>query len=234
MISLIYFYSSLAFVADNILPKDKRDSSDINTDIDSVKLREKREITGAGNNNNNEDTYPTYYPAPLLSTSRWSEQLTQHATVAKIRTAISCHSEDLKEMEFLLPQARTDAQTHAHPHAQSQSQLCISRHSQPKNAKLRDDHEDTGSSSPDSPTLGAGDENASANGQQLSVHRQPVQLRTKNPGNTPHPRASKMSKKQLKLAQAQLDKLTQSNLHLHGMVFVTSRPRMARIATETN
>ncbi|KPU79747.1 uncharacterized protein Dana_GF17001, isoform F [Drosophila ananassae] len=213
-------------VDDNILPKDKRDSD---IDIDSVKLREKREITSSGNNNNNEDTYPTYYPAPLLSTSRWSEQLTQHATVAKIRTAISCHSQDLKEMEFLLPQARSDAQSHAH--AQSQSQLCISRHSQPKNAKLRDDHEDTGSSSPDSPTLGAGDENASANGQQLSVHRQPVQLRSKNPGNTPHPRASKMSKKQLKLAQAQLDKLTQSNLHLHALFSAVEHGHLEKART---
>ncbi|XP_037707722.1 uncharacterized protein LOC119545836 isoform X5 [Drosophila subpulchrella] len=182
----------------NILPQDKRDG-----DTDSVRLREKAVYPSAGNNN--QDNYPTYYPAPLLSTSRWSEQLTQHATVAKIRTAISCHSQDLKEMEFLLPHARTDSQSN------SQSQLCISRHSQPKNAKLRDDHDETGSSELDSPPLG--DENASANGQ-LSVHRQPVQLRSKIPGNTPHPRASKMSKKQLKLAQAQLDKLTQSNQHL--------------------
>ncbi|XP_030559426.1 uncharacterized protein LOC115761696 [Drosophila novamexicana] len=68
--------------------------------------------------------------------------------------------------------------------------------------------------------LSATDENIAANVQQqhqLSVHRLPVQLRNKIPGNTPHPRVSKMSKKQLKLAQAQLDKLTQSNLHLHAL-----------------
>jgi len=213
LISFIYFYLFYTNHIDNILPQDKRDE-----DTDSVRLREKAVNPSAGNNN--QDNYPTYYPAPLLSTSRWSEQLTQHATVAKIRTAISCHSQDLKEMEFLLPHARTDSQSN------SQSQLCISRHSQPKNAKLRDDHDETGSSELDSPPLG--DENASANGQ-LSVHRQPVQLRSKIPGNTPHPRASKMSKKQLKLAQAQLDKLTQSNLHLHGRIY--SYQYLARIAT---
>ncbi|XP_017142499.1 uncharacterized protein LOC108155881 [Drosophila miranda] len=154
------------------------------------------------------DNYPTYYPAPLLST-RWSDQLTQHAAVAKIRTAISCHTQDLKEMEYLLPHS-----------TQSQSQLCISRHSQPKNAKLRDDHDDeekADSADLETPPLSAGDENTAANVQQLSVHRQPVQLRTKVTGNIPHPRASKMSKKQQKLAQAQFEKLTQSNLHLHAL-----------------
>ncbi|XP_017082695.2 uncharacterized protein LOC108115650 isoform X3 [Drosophila eugracilis] len=199
-------------IDDNILPQDKRDC-----DIDSVRLREK---PSAGNNN--QDNYPTYYPAPLLSTSRWSEQLTQHATVAKLRTAISCHSQDLKEMEFLLPHTRTESQNN------SQSQLCISRHSQPKNAKLRDDHDDTGSSELDSPPLG--DENASANGQ-LSVHRQSVQMRNKIPGNTPHPRASKMSKKQLKLAQAQLDKLTQSNLHLHALFSAVEHGHLEKART---
>uniref|UniRef100_A0A6P4E8Y2 Uncharacterized protein LOC108041180 isoform X1 n=1 Tax=Drosophila rhopaloa TaxID=1041015 RepID=A0A6P4E8Y2_DRORH len=199
----------------NILPQDKRDS-----DIDSVRLREK--VANPSASNNNQDNYPTYYPAPLLSTSRWSEQLTQHATVAKIRTAISCYSQDLKEMEFLLPHSRSEAQSN------SQSQLCISRHSQPKNAKLRDDHDETGSSELDSPPLG--DENASANGQ-LSVHRQPVQLRTKIPGNTPHPRASKMSKKQLKLAQAQLDKLTQSNLHLHALFSAVEHGHLEKART---
>ncbi|XP_065723027.2 ankyrin repeat and fibronectin type-III domain-containing protein 1 isoform X3 [Drosophila suzukii] len=202
-------------IDDNILPQDKRDG-----DTDSVRLRDKAVNPSAGNNN--QDNYPTYYPAPLLSTSRWSEQLTQHATVAKIRTAISCHSQDLKEMEFLLPHARTDSQSN------SQSQLCISRHSQPKNAKLRDDHDETGSSELDSPPLG--DENASANGQ-LSVHRQPVQLRSKIPGNTPHPRASKMSKKQLKLAQAQLDKLTQSNLHLHALFSAVEHGHLEKART---
>ncbi|XP_039490699.1 uncharacterized protein LOC120451248 isoform X2 [Drosophila santomea] len=200
----------------NILPQDKRDG-----DIDSVRLREKV-VNPSGGINNNQDNYPTYYPAPLLSTSRWSEQLTQHAAVAKIRTAISCHSQDLKEMEFLLPHSRTDSQSN------SQSQLCISRHSQPKNAKLRDDHDETGSSELDSPPLG--DENASANGQ-LSVHRQPIQLRSKIPGNTPHPRTSKMSKKQLKLAQAQLDKLTQNNLHLHALFSAVEHGHLEKART---
>ncbi|XP_041447510.1 uncharacterized protein LOC111066446 isoform X3 [Drosophila obscura] len=114
-------------------------------------------------------------------------------------------------MEFLLPRS-----------TQSQSQLCISRHSQPKNAKLRDDHDDdeenTDSTADlETPPLAAGDENTAANVQQLSVHRQPVQLRTKVTGNIPHPRVSKMSKKQQKLAQAQFEKLTQSNLHLHAL-----------------
>nr|XP_017035089.1 uncharacterized protein LOC108083703 isoform X2 [Drosophila kikkawai] len=208
--------------SDNILPQDKRES-----DSDSVvRLREKPGNPSAGKNNNNQEDYPTYYPAPLLSTSRWSEQLTQHATVAKIRTAISCHSQDLKEMEFLLPHSRSEAAS------QSQSQLCISRHSQPKNAKLRDDHEETDSSELDSPPLGAGDENASGNvQQQLAVHRQPVQLRTKIPGNTPHPRASKMTKKQLKLAQAQLDKLTQSNLHLHALFSAVEHGHLEKART---
>lgn len=108
---------------------------------------------------------------------------------------------------------------------QSQPQLCISRHSQPKNAKLRDECD--ADQSPDSEEQRLpGDENASANLQhQLSVHRQPVQLRSKISGNTPHPRVSKMSKKQLKLAQAQLDKLTQSNIHLHGRHRPRSRHR---------
>lgn len=36
------------------------------------------------------------------------------------------------------------------------------------------------------------------------------------------PHSTKMTKKQLKLAQAQLDKLTQINIHLHGMSSVTN------------
>ncbi|XP_020799728.1 uncharacterized protein LOC110177371 isoform X2 [Drosophila serrata] len=130
-------------------------------------------------------------------------------------------------MEFLLPHSRSNAGS------QSQSQLCISRHSQPKNAKLRDDHEETDSSELDSPTMGAGDENASGNVQQLqlAVHRQPVQLRSKIPGNTPHPRASKMTKKQLKLAQAQLDKLTQSNIHLHALFSAVEHGHLEKART---
>lgn len=203
--------------SDNILPNREH--------CEPVKLRDK----GHHPDNNNQDNYPTYYPAPLLSPPnnaayRWSEQLTQHATVAKLRTAISCHSEDLREMEFLLPHRAHNtggggggggATTVANA-GQAQPQLCISRHSQPKNAKLRDECDEDQSPDSEEQRL-PGDENASANLQhQLSVHRQPVQLRSKITGNTPHPRVSKMSKKQLKLAQAQLDKLTQSNIHLHG------------------
>ncbi|XP_003736535.3 uncharacterized protein wake isoform X6 [Drosophila pseudoobscura] len=185
---------------DNIQSQSQSQSyreSDTESVDNQVKLRPK-----------DRDNYPTYYPAPLLST-RWSDQLTQHAAVAKIRTAISCHTQDLREMEYLLPHS-----------TQSQSQLCISRHSQPKNAKLRDDHDDeetADSADLETAPLSAGDENTAANVQQLSVHRQPVQLRTKVTGNIPHPRASKMSKKQQKLAQAQFEKLTQSNLHLHAL-----------------
>lgn len=208
--------------SDNILPHNHCESES----FESVRLRDKSVLHLE---NNNQDNYPTYYPAPLLlsppsSAFRWSEQLTQHAAVAKLRTAISCNSQDLREMEFLLPrQAHGSTHTMSMSGGSGQPQLCISRHSQPKNAKLRDDHEDQ---SPELESLeqslasnAAGDENASSNHQhQLTVHRQSVvQLRSKiATGNTPHPRVSKMTKKQLKLAQAQLDKLTQSNLHLHG------------------
>uniref|UniRef100_A0A1I8MCH0 Ankyrin repeat and fibronectin type-III domain-containing protein 1 n=1 Tax=Musca domestica TaxID=7370 RepID=A0A1I8MCH0_MUSDO len=64
------------------------------------------------------------------------------------------------------------------------------------------------------------DENNADNHQNLAIYRVPANSRAHNPnnnkgGNTPH--RSKMSKKQLKLAQAQLDKLTQCNLHLHAL-----------------
>lgn len=199
--------------------------------FEPVRLRDKSQHQHHHQDNNNQDNYPTYYPAPLLSPPasnaayRWSEQLTQHATVAKLRTAISCQSRDLREIESLLPHSTGAAAAAQHNMSatarqpQPQPQLCISRHSQPKSAKLRDERDDDEDQSPDSEEHHRlpGDENASANLQhQLSVHRQPVQLRSKISGNTPHPRVSKMSKKQLKLAQAQLDKLTQSNIHLHG------------------
>lgn len=188
--------------------------------FEPVKLRVKHQPESFDcQDNNNQDNYPTYYTAALLSPPssafRWSEQLTQHAAVAKLRTAISCHAQDLREMEFLLPQQQ---QQQHQQQAPAGPQLRISRHSQPKNAKLRDEHEDQ-MPEHEHEQLSATDENIAANVQQqhqLSVHRLPVQLRNKIPGNTPHPRVSKMSKKQLKLAQAQLDKLTQSNLHLHG------------------
>ncbi|XP_051863212.1 uncharacterized protein LOC117573733 isoform X2 [Drosophila albomicans] len=220
----------------NLLPHNKHSESDT---FESVRLRDKS--NASYQENNNQDNYPTYYPATLLSPPssafRWSEQLSQHAAVAKLRTAISCTSQDLREMEFLLPPQQVH---HSTPHAtpatamSGQPQLCISRHSQPKNAKLRDEHEDH---SPElleehSLAVDAVDENTSSNNQyQLTVNRQPVELRSKlnsaaaqvqlrskiASGNTPHPRVSKMTKKQLKLAQAQLDKLTQSNLHLHAL-----------------
>ncbi|XP_060650816.1 ankyrin repeat and fibronectin type-III domain-containing protein 1 isoform X7 [Drosophila nasuta] len=228
--------SHYATIDDNLLPHNKHSESDT---FESVRLRDKS--NASYQENNNQDNYPTYYPAALLSPPssafRWSEQLSQHAAVAKLRTAISCTSQDLREMEFLLPPQQVH---HSTPHAtpatamSGQPQLCISRHSQPKNAKLRDEHEDH---SPElleehSLAVDAVDENTSSNNQyQLTVNRQPVELRSKlnsaaaqvqlrskiASGNTPHPRVSKMTKKQLKLAQAQLDKLTQSNLHLHAL-----------------
>ncbi|XP_034113000.1 uncharacterized protein LOC117573733 isoform X7 [Drosophila albomicans] len=228
--------SHYATIDDNLLPHNKHSESDT---FESVRLRDKS--NASYQENNNQDNYPTYYPATLLSPPssafRWSEQLSQHAAVAKLRTAISCTSQDLREMEFLLPPQQVH---HSTPHAtpatamSGQPQLCISRHSQPKNAKLRDEHEDH---SPElleehSLAVDAVDENTSSNNQyQLTVNRQPVELRSKlnsaaaqvqlrskiASGNTPHPRVSKMTKKQLKLAQAQLDKLTQSNLHLHAL-----------------
>uniref|UniRef100_A0A1A9X1B1 ANK_REP_REGION domain-containing protein n=1 Tax=Glossina brevipalpis TaxID=37001 RepID=A0A1A9X1B1_9MUSC len=50
--------------------------------------------------------------------------------------------------------------------------------------------------------------------QNLTIYRHPASVRVKG-GNTPH--RTKMSKKQLKLAQAQLDKLTQCTRHLHAL-----------------
>lgn len=167
----------------------------------AVKLRLKQSFDCQVNNN--QDSYHVCHPTASF---RWSEQLNHHGTVAKLRTAITCHGQDLREMEFLLPQQQQQSQP------QSSPQLIISRHSQKsvKSAKLRDQHDEDQRQDID--------ENSSTNGQQqqLSIHRLPVQLRNKIAGNTPHPRVSKMSKKQVKLAQAQLDKLTQSNLHLHG------------------
>ncbi|XP_032596013.2 uncharacterized protein LOC6567503 isoform X2 [Drosophila grimshawi] len=218
----------------NILPSPTRESEF----FEPVQLR----VKDQGNNckeNNNQDNYSSHYPAALLSppssTFRWSEQLTQHAAVAKLRTAISCHSHDLREMEFLLPQSQQQQQQKQQvpPNNQlnSGSQLRISRHSQPKNAKLRDEHEDHDSPDEEVDLRGHSpiDENRSSN--VLSVHRQPVQLRSKIAGNTQHPRVSKMSKKQLKLAQAQLDKLTQSNLHLHALFSAVEQGHLDKART---
>ncbi|XP_017849231.1 uncharacterized protein LOC108604320 isoform X2 [Drosophila busckii] len=182
---------------------------------DTVKLRHKSQ----------QDNFTPQYLSPNSSVYRWSEQLTQHAAVAKLRTAISCHAQDFREMEFLLPQ---QAQAPASL-GQPSSQLCISRHSQPKNAKLRDEHDPHEPHVPHEPL--ATDENT-PHVQQLSVHREPVQLRSKlAAGNTQHPRVSKMSKKQLKLAQAQLDKLTQSNLHLHALFSAVEHGHLEKART---
>ncbi|XP_037820746.1 uncharacterized protein LOC119609844 isoform X2 [Lucilia sericata] len=220
------------------------------------------------------------------ATFRWSEQLTQNVvSVAKIRSAMSCTSQDLKEMEYLLPQRQQHQHQHQHhyQHRQQQpthhnslkllpppaplttnsiaatstlsisssssissnnscsskmlaeniktnsatsntsnnnnSSLSISRHS--NSHKNHHGHSqvggggeaiDAGSSS----SSGTGvDENNADNKQNLAIYRQPANVRTTKGGNTPH--RSKMSKKQLKLAQAQLDKLTQCNLHLHAL-----------------
>ncbi|ALC47784.1 CG6954 [Drosophila busckii] len=192
---------------DNILPQA--------LESDTVKLRHKSQ----------QDNFTPQYLSPNSSVYRWSEQLTQHAAVAKLRTAISCHAQDFREMEFLLPQ---QAQAPASL-GQPSSQLCISRHSQPKNAKLRDEHDPHEPHVPHEPL--ATDENT-PHVQQLSVHREPVQLRSKlAAGNTQHPRVSKMSKKQLKLAQAQLDKLTQSNLHLHALFSAVEHGHLEKART---
>ncbi|EDW81233.2 uncharacterized protein Dwil_GK11138, isoform B [Drosophila willistoni] len=191
---------------------------------DQVKLRPKLNYTQTQQEHEQDKDHDYNYHSLASSSPRWSEQLAQHATVAKIRTAISCNSQDLKEMEFLLPR----------PVSEGPQQLCISRHSQPKNAKLRDEHEVDGigsGSGHNVPETASGDENSSGNVQQLSVHRQPVQMRAKITGNTPHPRASKMSKKQIKLAQAQLDKLTQSNLHLHALFSAVEHGHLEKART---
>ncbi|XP_023295303.2 uncharacterized protein LOC111678250 isoform X1 [Lucilia cuprina] len=219
------------------------------------------------------------------ATFRWSEQLTQNVvSVAKIRSAMSCTSQDLKEMEFLLPQRQQHQHQHQHQHhyqhrqqqpthhnslkllpppittnsiaatstlsisssssissnnscsskmlaeniksnsatsaiSNNNNSLSISRHS--NSHKNHHGHSqvgggvetvDAGSSS----SSGTGvDENNADNKQNLAIYRQPANVRTTKGGNTPH--RSKMSKKQLKLAQAQLDKLTQCNLHLHAL-----------------
>ncbi|XP_065371378.1 uncharacterized protein LOC135963459 isoform X2 [Calliphora vicina] len=220
------------------------------------------------------------------ATFRWSEQLTQNVvSVAKIRSAMSCTSQDLKEMEFLLPQRQQQQQQHQHQHqhhyqhrqqqpthhnslkllppatptlsisssssissnnscsskmlaeniksnsatsgnsSSNNNSLSISRHSNSYKTHHAHNHVggvavgvgvsvegvDGGSSS-----SGTGvDENNADNNQNLAIYRQPANVRTTKAGNTPH--RSKMSKKQLKLAQAQLDKLTQCNLHLHAL-----------------
>lgn len=139
------------------------------------------------------------------------------------RTAISYAPADLKEMEFLIPNApslSTSVVAESQLHSLSisrQSASSISsassssssrvpsylRMSHPKNAKLNA-----------AQTAACSDENTDENAQTLSVYRQSASARSKG-GNTPH--RSKMSKKQLKLAQAQMDKFTQINVHLHGM-----------------
>lgn len=202
------------------------------------------------------------------ATFRWSEQLTQNVvSVAKIRSAASCTAQDIKEMEFLLPQ-RQHQHHLRHQYQQRQQQpttqpnsskvstntisnsltpstsslssissnnscnsnmlaenikststpatgnnnsLSISRHS---NSHKQQHHLNGCGNNGNSKNGTIADENNDENNQNLAIYRQPASVRTTKGGNTPH--RSKMSKKQLKLAQAQLDKLTQCNLHLHG------------------
>ncbi|XP_023175628.2 uncharacterized protein LOC111602668 isoform X5 [Drosophila hydei] len=193
---------------DNIVPN--------TCEEDPVKLRLKHSFDCQINNN--QDSYPLYYPTASF---RWSNQLSQHGAVSKLRTAITCHAQDLREMEFLLPQQKHQQQTQPH----SSPNLLISRHSQLKNAKLWDVHDEDQNQDID--------ENSETNGQrqQLSVHRLPMQLRNKITANTPHPRVSKMSKKQVKLAQAQLDKLTQSNVHLHALFSAVENGHLEKART---
>ncbi|XP_061391671.1 uncharacterized protein LOC133327115 [Musca vetustissima] len=262
---------------------------------------------------------------------RWSDQLPPQnvVSVAKIRSSVSCTSQDLKEMEYLLPPQPQQQQQHHHynhlklatplPSSSSStlsissstsslsstnsgkmlaeisamsssttttttppgsnnhngaSNLSISRHSQNGHKNLQKLQQQQHSSTHHNhqqqqhhhhphqhPSLlhhhsqqqqqqppqkqqsmkitatngrttggrgsGSGgstppyvDENNADNHQNLAIYRLPASNRTHSTnsnkgGNTPH--RSKMSKKQLKLAQAQLDKLTQCNLHLHAL-----------------
>uniref|UniRef100_A0A1A9ZLC6 Ankyrin repeat and fibronectin type-III domain-containing protein 1 n=1 Tax=Glossina pallidipes TaxID=7398 RepID=A0A1A9ZLC6_GLOPL len=95
--------------------------------------------------------------------------------------------------------------------------LSITRHangSNAKNVKLHDAHHSSNLEYNQSNSYVNNEKNNAGNIQNLTIYRQPANARNKG-GSTPH--RTKMSKKQLKLAQAQLDKLTQCNLHLHAL-----------------
>ncbi|XP_069961756.1 uncharacterized protein wake isoform X2 [Bactrocera oleae] len=218
------------------------------------------------------------------NTFRWSEQWTQNVAVAKIRTAISCTSNDLREMEFLLPQTgvnniaaaatKTTTTTAIASNAVKMATTMPisvtntnnnnnSHHNNNNNGNsnkiLRMTADKQHSNGPSSglsvarqarnsvaaqplATLTSKQPKINANESlelalkppNLAIYRQSAFVRTKingdssistngfisnvgagNCGNTPY--RNKMSKKQLKLAQAQLDKLNQINLHQHAL-----------------
>ncbi|KAL9894742.1 ankyrin repeat and fibronectin type III domain containing protein wide awake isoform 2-T2 [Glossina fuscipes fuscipes] len=95
--------------------------------------------------------------------------------------------------------------------------LSITRHANgnnAKNVKLHDAHQSSNLEYNQSNSYANNEKTNAGNIQNLTIYRQPANARNKG-GSTPH--RTKMSKKQLKLAQAQLDKLTQCNLHLHAL-----------------
>ncbi|XP_028898758.2 uncharacterized protein LOC105216385 isoform X1 [Zeugodacus cucurbitae] len=248
-------------------------------------------------NNNNNSSHSTQLSAAVngdnndengcldaVNTFRWSEQWTPNVAVAKIRTAISCTSNDLREMEFLLPQtgvnnraaaaaattATTTSATGSNttkmattmPLGASNNNNNNTSHHNNNNSNnhkiLRmtaDKQRSNGSSSgglsvarqarnsmaaQPQASLSAKQPKINANESMelalkppnLAIYRHSAFVRTKisadgvsdgftsnvgagNCGNTPY--RNKMSKKQLKLAQAQLDKLNQINLHQHAL-----------------
>ncbi|XP_036324599.1 uncharacterized protein LOC118737893 [Rhagoletis pomonella] len=219
----------------------------------------------------------------LDSTFRWSEQWTPNVAVAKIRTAISCTSGDLREMDFLLPQtsiaaATTEKIQHSNsvkmattmPLSTSNNNNSNSIQNNNNNANNKilrmtadkqrcngvGDGNGNGIASSGLLIVARQARNSAAPQSQiqrplqpqaleqlkmntnksmelgtkpsnLAIYRHSAHVRTKingstgnggssnNCGNTPY--RSKMSKKQLKLAQAQLDKLNQINSHQHAL-----------------
>ncbi|XP_054726536.1 uncharacterized protein LOC129236272 [Anastrepha obliqua] len=233
------------------------------------------------------------------NTFRWSEQWIPNVAVAKIRTAISCTSNDLRELEFLLPQigitTTTTTTTTESVHQSNTAKmattmpLCASNNNNNNNnngnsnnkiLKMTADkqrnnvsgggsgnlsvtrqarngiaiHKQMPSTQAQTQTQPSKQPKINVNESMelavkpsnLAIYRHSAHVRTKingssgvivaatatayngsgsnngndhvgaaNCGNTPY--RSKMSKKQLKLAQAQLDKLNQINLHQHAL-----------------
>ncbi|KAI8119697.1 Ankyrin repeat and fibronectin type-III domain-containing protein 1 [Lucilia cuprina] len=150
-------------------------------------------------------------PPPITTNSIAATSTLSISSSSSISSNNSCSSKMLAE------NIKSNSATSAI--SNNNNSLSISRHS--NSHKNHHGHSqvgggveavDAGSSS----SSGTGvDENNADNKQNLAIYRQPANVRTTKGGNTPH--RSKMSKKQLKLAQAQLDKLTQCNLHLHAL-----------------
>ncbi|XP_053946431.1 uncharacterized protein LOC128855501 isoform X2 [Anastrepha ludens] len=228
------------------------------------------------------------------NTFRWSEQWMPNVAVAKIRTAISCTSNDLRELEFLLPQIGITTTTTTESVQQSNTAkmattmpLCASNNNNNNNGnsnnkllKMTADKQrnnvsgggsgnlsvtrlarngiaihnqmpptqaQTQTQTAKQPKINANESmELAVKPSNLAIYRHSAHVRTKingssgvivaatatayngsgsnngndhvgaaNCGNTPY--RSKMSKKQLKLAQAQLDKLNQINLHQHAL-----------------